>query len=207
MQAEYITSKDVSFCHASNRREHQQLQPQYVHVYANVTEFVDCLTQHVVCNNIFHESLIKLMVLHMLKDRAAVLIHPRILQRLYPIRCGTCTHVVPGGLIVVSITRCFEADYPQAPSQNTGVGGALWRGTNGSTATPLSTRRKAMLENIRARTGEGRCGILGNACLYDFNATKVLAANLGRRGPCSSTLRLRHARSLPTSSYNPADRG
>jgi hypothetical protein len=114
MQAEYITSKDVSFCHASNRREHQQLQPQYVHVYANVTEFVDCLTQHVVCDNIFHESLIKLMVLHMLKDRAAVLIHPRILQRLYPIRCGGPeARTPPLKLENVSCRQQLQTDHPR----------------------------------------------------------------------------------------------
>jgi hypothetical protein len=59
----------------------------------------------------------------------------------------------------VSITRCLEAVYPQAPSQNTGVGGAFWRGTNGWAATPPSTQCKAMLEKhvnpLRKECGQG----------------------------------------------------
>lgn len=109
-----------------------------------------------------HETfylLLKLMVQLRLKDSTAAFIRPSILQRVYPIEYGPeartpllklqnvscrrrpltnhprlhlhrceprridCERVLPGASIV----------YPQAPRQNTGVGGALWGGgANGS---------------------------------------------------------------------------
>ena len=177
-----------------------------MHILANITELVNCSAQHVAWNNIFHESLIKPMALHVLEDRTAVLIRSRMLERLYPIRCGpeartpplklqdvscrqrlqtdhprgcTCTDVITGGLIVVSITRCFEANYPQAPSPNTGVGGALWRGTNGSTATPLPTRCRAMLEKHSSPHSRGLSREVGNCMRIRLQCRQRVDRKLG----------------------------